>query len=356
MQVKSILMPQPAAGPSGPVHAGGYDSRKGDLYVCMDRRGRLFMQISEQLRHLILSGRYEPGTKLPSSRELSQLLQVNRNTISNALEVLRNEGLVEIRHGVGIFVKRSSSPPAQEISETLKVIARRALKDARGIGYNENDLAEAIQMVAHHPATLPVSPGSDKKYIVFVECNKPILETYKWDIEAFVGVKVVPFLLDDLREFDPATQAVLEGCECVATTYSHLYETKSILKNVDKPILGITAAPYVDLRVRVSHWPRSSRVLVIMMRKYGAESIAHSIQGGKTAFASITPSGLDVAELPQQIAASTHLIITRQALDAVQPMLTPDKEYTIYENRLDSAGLELLKKFLTQGASGGLVL
>ena len=28
------------------------------------------------------------------------------------------------------------------------------------------------------------------------------------------------------------------------------------LRHMDKPILGITAAPYVDLRVRVSHWPR----------------------------------------------------------------------------------------------------
>ena len=321
-----------------------------------DSKIPLFMQISEQLRHLILSGRYEPGTKLPSSRELSELLQVNRNTISNALEVLRSEGLVEIRHGVGIFVKGISSPPAQEISETLKTIARRALKDARGIGYNEHDLAEAIQMVSHHPATLPVSPESGSKYIVFVECNKPILETYKWDIEAFVGVKVVPFLLDDLREFDPATQAVLSGCECVATTYTHLYDTKSILRHMDKPILGITAAPYVDLRVRVSHWPRDSRVLVIMMRKYGAESIVHSLEGSKPSFLSITPTGLDEPRLEEQIAISTHLIITRQALDAVQPMLTPDKEYAIYENHLDNAGLELLKKFLTQGSPANVIL
>ena len=55
--------------------------------------------------------------------------------------------------------------------------------------------------------------------------------------------------------------------------------------------------------------------------------------------------------LKEQIQESTHLIITRQALETVQPMLTPDKEYTIYENRLDKAGLELLKKFLTQGAT-----
>ena len=321
------------------------------LNIDKDSKIPLFMQISEQLRHLILSGRYEPGTKLPSSRELSELLQVNRNTISNALEVLRNEGLVEIRHGVGIFVKKVSSPSTQEISESLKAIARRALKDARGIGYNENDLAEAIQMVSHHPATLPISPDGGRKYIVFVECNKPILETYKWDIEAYVGVKVVPFLLDDLTEFDPSTQAVLNGCECVVTTYSHLYETKNILRHMGKTILGITAAPYIDLRIRVSHWPRESRILVIMMRKYGAESVAHSLKGSKPFFHSITPTGLDVPNLKEQIQESTHLIITRQALETVQPMLTPDKEYTIYENRLDKAGLELLKKFLTQGAT-----
>lgn len=325
------------------------------LNINKDSKIPLFMQISEQLRHLILSGRYAPGTSLPSSRELSELLQVNRNTISNALEVLRSEGLVEIRRGVGIFVKDAPPQLTQEISETLKTIARRALKDARGIGYNENDLAEAIRMVTHHPATLPVSPDGSNQYIVFIECNKPILENYKWDIEASVGVKVVPFLLDDLRKFDPATQAVLGGCECVATTYTHLYDTKNILKHVDKPILGITAAPYVDLRVRVSSWPRESRVLVIMMRKYGAESIVHSLENAKPAFHSIQATGLDEPQLEEQIATSTHLIITRQALEVVTPMLTPDKEYAIYENRLDNAGLELLKKFLAQDCRGNVV-
>jgi GntR family transcriptional regulator / MocR family aminotransferase len=57
----------------------------------------LTSQIVEQLRDAIRRGRITRGTKLPSSRRLSEQLGVSRNTVVRAYEELSSEGYVEAR-------------------------------------------------------------------------------------------------------------------------------------------------------------------------------------------------------------------------------------------------------------------
>ena len=62
--------------------------------------------VVEQLRRAIHMGTYAPGEKLPPERELSQLLQVSRLSVREAIRVLEGEGYVETRRGAtgGIVV------------------------------------------------------------------------------------------------------------------------------------------------------------------------------------------------------------------------------------------------------------
>ncbi len=61
--------------------------------VLLDRASRdsLADQIVEQLRHAIVSARLPRGTRLPSSRRLSEQLAVARNTVVRAYETLMME-------------------------------------------------------------------------------------------------------------------------------------------------------------------------------------------------------------------------------------------------------------------------
>jgi GntR family transcriptional regulator/MocR family aminotransferase len=76
------------------------------LPVLLDRtrRGSLTTQLIEQLRDSIRQGRILPGARLPSSRHLSEQLEVSRNTVIHAYEALIIEGYVESRPASGIFV------------------------------------------------------------------------------------------------------------------------------------------------------------------------------------------------------------------------------------------------------------
>ena len=53
--------------------------------------------VVDQIRRAIGTGRYLPGERLPAERELARQLGVSRTTVREALKILQDEGLIEIR-------------------------------------------------------------------------------------------------------------------------------------------------------------------------------------------------------------------------------------------------------------------
>jgi len=91
------------------------------LQVVSNRK--LYIQIADQIRDQIVAGTVEPGRQLPSERDLAQSLGVSRPTVREALIALEVAGLVEVRVGVGAFVK---VPDAG--SESLPELSRSPLE------------------------------------------------------------------------------------------------------------------------------------------------------------------------------------------------------------------------------------
>lgn len=63
-------------------------------------------RIADDLRARITRGELEPGAQLPSERELAQTHGTARNTAREGITILRNEGLVDVHHGKGAFVRK----------------------------------------------------------------------------------------------------------------------------------------------------------------------------------------------------------------------------------------------------------
>lgn len=66
---------------------------------------RLHQQVFEQIQTLIVDGQLKPGDRLPSERDLGELLHVSRNSIREALRALEILGIIECRHGGGNYIK-----------------------------------------------------------------------------------------------------------------------------------------------------------------------------------------------------------------------------------------------------------
>lgn len=70
----------------------------------VERREALAEQIVRQLAGLIKSGDLKPGDRLPAERTLASEFGVGRPTLREALRALQLLGILDIRHGGGVFV------------------------------------------------------------------------------------------------------------------------------------------------------------------------------------------------------------------------------------------------------------
>ncbi|MGW2822218.1 GntR family transcriptional regulator [Streptomyces sp. NPDC001443] len=78
----------------------------------IQRPGALYQQVAAAIREAILTGEYDPGAPLPSEAQLMERYQVSRPTVRNAVAALRAEGLIDVRHGKGSFVRTNNDPAA----------------------------------------------------------------------------------------------------------------------------------------------------------------------------------------------------------------------------------------------------
>ena len=64
----------------------------------------IYLQMAERICDGIISGKYAPGERIPSVRELAVYLGVNANTAVRAYENLSAQGIIQTRRGLGFFV------------------------------------------------------------------------------------------------------------------------------------------------------------------------------------------------------------------------------------------------------------
>ncbi len=70
-----------------------------------------YLQVSSILRAEILTKKFEPGVQLPSGPALSERFGVARGTVTKALDMLKDEGLIVTRKGSGSFVRERTERP-----------------------------------------------------------------------------------------------------------------------------------------------------------------------------------------------------------------------------------------------------
>lgn len=93
---------------------------------------KLRQQIANAIAVSIRDGRYGLGQRLPSERDLAEDYKVSRPTIREAMIILEARGLVEARHGAGVYVTDAPRPevsaPELEVSAFELVEARRLIE------------------------------------------------------------------------------------------------------------------------------------------------------------------------------------------------------------------------------------
>ena len=85
------------------------------------KQTKVFQDVVGQIQSAILDGRLKTGDTLPSERQLKEMFNISRGTLREALRVLEQKGLIEIKLGVGggSVVKKVN---AEQVSESLGLL------------------------------------------------------------------------------------------------------------------------------------------------------------------------------------------------------------------------------------------
>lgn len=104
----------------------------------------IYLQICDHIRIDIISGRYSPGERLPSVRELAATAAVNPNTMQRAFAELESLGLVSSLRTTGRFVTEEVEVLARSKLSLASELTGDYIKKMRSLGYSAKEAAELL--------------------------------------------------------------------------------------------------------------------------------------------------------------------------------------------------------------------
>lgn len=101
----------------------------------------LFDQLAGSIRASTITGAIAVGERLPSARELAASLDINVHTVLRAYQLLRDEGLIELRPGRGAIVTARASGDYDELNLAVDAV----VVEARKLDINPSALTALIR-------------------------------------------------------------------------------------------------------------------------------------------------------------------------------------------------------------------
>jgi Bacterial regulatory proteins, gntR family len=120
----------------------------------LDSSRPIYLQIIERVQMDIITGRYQPGDKLPSVRDLAQEAAVNPNTMQKALSELERSGLIYSQRTSGRFITEDKELIHQMKKELAAAEVSAFVAHMKQLGTTPEEirqlLAETIEEEENH--------------------------------------------------------------------------------------------------------------------------------------------------------------------------------------------------------------
>jgi GntR family transcriptional regulator len=98
----------------------------------------------EQVKHAVETGALRGGDQLPTIRRLAEDLVMNPNTVVRAYRELEHEGVLELKHGSGAFIRESTGTRARLIHKA-QLVVQSAIERLIALGLTEDELRRAFE-------------------------------------------------------------------------------------------------------------------------------------------------------------------------------------------------------------------
>ena len=89
------------------------------MHINTNSETPIFIQIAQQIEDSIFTGVFEEESKIPSTNEMSILLNINPHTVLKGMNILVEEHILYKKRGLGMFVKTGAVQQIKEMSQHL---------------------------------------------------------------------------------------------------------------------------------------------------------------------------------------------------------------------------------------------
>jgi GntR family transcriptional regulator len=104
----------------------------------------LARQVAYAVKKALVSGQIKPGDRFPSVRAISKQLKINPNTAHKAVTQLIEEGLLEVKVGVGTVVAAHGRSTGSERSRLLREELEKLVVEAKKLGMSLDAILDAV--------------------------------------------------------------------------------------------------------------------------------------------------------------------------------------------------------------------
>ena len=104
----------------------------------------LYLQLVQQVKHAVETGALRGGDQLPAIRKVAVDLVMNPNTVVRAYRELEHEGILDLKHGSGAFIKESAGGRAR-VMRKAQALVQAALERLALLGLTEDELRRVFE-------------------------------------------------------------------------------------------------------------------------------------------------------------------------------------------------------------------
>jgi DNA-binding transcriptional regulator YhcF (GntR family) len=200
--------------------------------VALDKHSAipLYLQLRHHIVYLIGSGELEPGTTLPSVRQLAAQLDLAPATVQRTYGELQAQGFLVAQPGRGIHVPDLTADLpnlAEESSDVLRTALERALTHVRGLGFTDREILSTVGDLVFGGRL-----AAGKPRVVFVAVTHEFAETYRGllrDELAGLNCTVDTLTLDELATNPDLVLDRLEPVRCLVSVVGTFSEMRRLV-------------------------------------------------------------------------------------------------------------------------------
>lgn len=104
----------------------------------------IYIQLMNQIKHMIATGELKPGDQLPTVRQLAADLRINFNTVARAYRLLDEENIISTQHGRGTYILEPSSEEESRRMRRKDMVRlmHHFLNDAEALGFSPEEVRD----------------------------------------------------------------------------------------------------------------------------------------------------------------------------------------------------------------------